>query len=197
MPGRSVSREYITESVLAETVREAQALEEEERNRETTQERIADRITAMTGSMLFAAINAVWFIVWIAVNLPGSPWVFDPFPFALLTMVVSLEAIGLSIFVLISENSQARRADRLARLEMQVNVIAEREITKLLDLVTEIHDQLGLAHGSTPELREMRSETRLADIAEAMDSARPEDDPLKRREDEAVDGQEQGPHPSR
>lgn len=151
----------------------------------------------MTGSMLFAAINAVWFIVWIAVNLPGSPWVFDPFPFALLTMVVSLEAIGLSIFVLISENSQARRADRLARLEMQVNVIAEREITKLLDLVTDIHDQLGLAGGLTPELREMRSETRLADIAEAMDSARPEGDPFKPRDGEPLNGQGQAPRPRR
>ncbi len=52
----------------------------------------------------------------IAINLPGSPIQFDPFPFSFLTMIVSLEAIGLSIFVLISENSQAHRADRLARL---------------------------------------------------------------------------------
>ncbi len=193
-PARDVP---IMESVLAETVREAHALEEKERGRESSQERIADRITAMTGSMAFAGVNAVWFIVWIAMNLPGSPWVFDPFPFALLTMLVSLEAIGLSIFVLISENSQARRADRLARLEMQVNVIAEREITKLLDLVTEIHDHLGIGGGSSRELREMRAETRLADIADAMDSARPEDDPLRPRSSETVNDQKPEPRAAR
>jgi uncharacterized membrane protein len=154
-----VSGTPAAESVLATSAREAHALEEEENQRQTLQDRVATRITRLTGSMTFVAFNAIWFVVWIAINLPGSPIQFDPFPFSFLTMIVSLEAIGLSIFVLISENSQARRADRLARLEMQVNVIAEREITKLVNLVSEIHEHLGLAGLTDFERREMATET--------------------------------------
>jgi uncharacterized membrane protein len=106
------------------------------------EERVADGITAFAGSMRFVYLHVAWFGLWIAVNLgllaaaPGSRFApFDPFPFGLLTMTVSLEAIFLSTFVLISQNRQAAVADRRAESDYEVNVRAEAEIAKLLALV--------------------------------------------------------------
>ncbi len=153
---------------LTRTASEAHAVELQARRHEGIQARIATKIADLTGSIAFVVLNTIWFVVWIVINLPGSPIEFDPFPFSLLTMIVSLEAIILSIFVLISENSQSQRAERLARLEMEINIIAEREITKLMGLVSDIHEHLGLA--TEPDVEEMRMETRLDDLAQIVDA---------------------------
>ena len=75
------------------------------RRRRRLQDRIADRITAFAGSMAFVYLHVAWFAVWIVMNVTG--WRFDPFPFGLLTLIVSLEAIFLSTFVMIGQNRQA------------------------------------------------------------------------------------------
>ena len=155
--------------ILAETAREVEALEAEQRERESAQERLAHRLTAATGTMTFVVLNLFWFASWIVLNLPGMPTVFDPFPFALLTMLVSLEAIILSVLVLISENAQSRRAERRASIDMHVNVLAEREITRLIELVTDIHKTLGLTP-PPPDEREMATPTHLVEVANSLDA---------------------------
>ena len=135
-------------------------------------ERASDRITAFSGSMLFIGLHAAWFAAWIIVNLPGVPWSrFDAYPFGLLTMIVSLEAIFLSTFVLVTQNRQAAAADRRARVDLQVNVIAEREVTRLVQLVAEIHQALGLPDVADQELRGMKVETSVSELVEAIDEA--------------------------
>ena len=106
------------------------------------EERVADRITTFAGSMRFVYLHSAWFGLWILINLGlvaaavgGLLQPFDPFPFGLLTMVVSLEAIFLSTFVMISQNRQAAVADHRAEMDYQVNVKAEAEIAKLLAMV--------------------------------------------------------------
>ena len=91
------------------------------------QNHVADRATAFSGSLPFVYLHAVWFLVWLMVNLGafGSKLVFDPFPFGLLTLIVSLEAIFLSAFVLISQNRQAARADIRSELDYETNVRSE------------------------------------------------------------------------
>ena len=91
------------------------------------QDRAADKITALAGSMEFVYIHALWFGVWIVLNvgLLGAALVFDDFPFGLLTMIVSLEAIFLSTFVMISQNRQAARADIRSDLDFENNVRSE------------------------------------------------------------------------
>jgi uncharacterized membrane protein len=91
------------------------------------QDRVADGITTFAGSMQFVYIHSVWFVVWIAINLGalGASLAFDKFPFGLLTMIVSLEAIFLSTFVMISQNRQAARADIRAKLDFETNLRAE------------------------------------------------------------------------
>jgi uncharacterized membrane protein len=118
----------------------ARNINEEMEIRTTIVEKVADMIAAFSGSMPFLAINALWFISWIAWNTMPNVNHFDPYPFGFLTMVVSLEAIFLSIFVLISQNRQAEK-DRLRNdTEYHVNLKAELEVAHLhekVDFLTE------------------------------------------------------------
>ncbi|HVF55418.1 MAG TPA: DUF1003 domain-containing protein, partial [Pyrinomonadaceae bacterium] len=113
---------------------------EEVDERLTPLQRIADWIAWFSGSMLFLTINAAWFLVWIAVNtLPLGLEHFDPFPFGLLTMIVSLEAIFLSCFVLISQNRQAEKDRVRADIEYDINIKAELEVAHLHEKADHIH----------------------------------------------------------
>jgi uncharacterized membrane protein len=153
---------------LPATVKEMVELEQREKVQMTISDRIADFITHFAGSMLFVWLNCTWFAFWIGINVTGITD-FDPFPFGLLTMIVSLEAIGLAIFVLISENRQAMVADKRAKLDLQVNLIAEREITKLMEMVAQIQDHLGIGDVPDPEVDEMRKPTHVSDLADVME----------------------------
>ncbi len=124
---------------------------------QSPQDRMADAITAFSGSPPFLVFHIVWFTVWMVINLgwAGIP-AFDPFPFGLLTMIVSLEAIFLSTFVLISQNRMAAMNDERADLDLQINLLAEYEVTKVLRIVDAIADHLGLKEGSDPELEDLK-----------------------------------------
>src|SRR5438094_7130628 len=91
------------------------------------QDRAADRITAFAGSLNFVYLHSVWFGIWVLLNVGaiGGALVFDKFPFGLLTMIVSLEAIFLSTFVMVSQNRQAARADIRSQLDFETNLRAE------------------------------------------------------------------------
>jgi uncharacterized membrane protein len=161
------------------TVDEILELEQRDDVSMTRSDHMADAMTAFSGSMIYVAIHAVWFVVWIAINLRifGMP-AFDPYPFGLLTMIVSLEAIFLATFVLISQNRQAVKADRRAKVDLQVNMIAEREITKLVEMVAELHDELlGRSKKQDLEIDQMRQPTHVGDLADAVDKAEQEPDP--------------------
>jgi CRP/FNR family cyclic AMP-dependent transcriptional regulator len=106
-------------------------------------QRIADWIAWFSGSMLFLIINGLWFVVWIGINTLGpEPQRFDPFPFGLLTMIVSLEAIFLSCFVLISQNRQAAKDKIRADIEYDINIKAELEVAHLHEKVDHMHEQM-------------------------------------------------------
>jgi uncharacterized membrane protein len=127
--------------------------------RKSTQDRIADWVTWFSGSMLFVYIHLVWFGLWLAINLGWTGLKpFDPYPFNLLTMVVSLEAIMLATFVLISQNRLSEIADQRADLDLQINLLAEYEITRVLTLVDAIADHMGLEVGHDPETDELKNE---------------------------------------
>lgn len=117
---------------------------------------IADDLTSLSGTPTFLFLNALFFFVWIYLNLglvPGIQ-VFDPFPFGLLTMFVSLEAIFLSIFVLVSQNRSAKITTLREEMHMKVDLIAEEEITKVLEILVEIRKKLEI-HKPDPELDNM------------------------------------------
>jgi uncharacterized membrane protein len=152
---------------IAQTVQDMIEFEQREKTRASLSDRIAEIVTRACGSMGFAWLNAAWFAIWIGGHLVGL-FGFDPFPYGLLTMIVSLEAIGLAIFVLISENRQAMVADKRAKLDLEINLIAEQEITKLLQMVARIEERLGT--GPDPEAEQMLAPTRVQDIAEQIEA---------------------------
>jgi uncharacterized membrane protein len=93
------------------------------RDRGRLQDRVADQITAFSGSMGFVYLHVFWFTLWIVGNVYW--WRFDPFPFGLLTLIVSLEAIFLSTFVLLSQNRESARSDQRAEIDFETNVLSE------------------------------------------------------------------------
>src|SRR5216110_2385367 len=114
----------------------------EEDNRKL-EDRVADAITRFTGSMVFVYLHLVIFGLWILINLGWIPFIpkFDP-SFVVLAMVASVEAIFLSTFVLITQNRMAALADKRADLDLQISLLAEHEITRLITLVTAISKKL-------------------------------------------------------
>jgi uncharacterized membrane protein len=160
--------------------RNIHALLEERRKQDermSLQQRIAARITAFTGSMTFVYIHAMLFGGWIIVNLGWIPGVkpFDPFPFVMLAMWASVEAIFLSTFVLISQNRMAELADRRADLDLQVSLLAEHEITRLIHLVDDLSRHLGARDGNDPHLEELKRDVAPEKVLQEMDKAQREE----------------------
>ena len=119
-------------------------------------DRAADAMTRIASSPWFLTIHLVWFTIWIVVNSGFTPLQpFDPYPFGFLTMVVSLEAIFLSIFVLMAQGRESAIAELREELTLQVNLRMEAEVTKTLQLVAGLYTRLGHKVGDDPELREM------------------------------------------
>lgn len=118
-------------------------LNEEMEVHSTTLLRIADWIAWFSGSMPFLILNGGWFIIWISLNtLPLGVKAFDPYPFGLLTMIVSLEAIFLSCFVLISQNRQAQKDKVRADIEYEVNIKAELEVAHLHEKTDRMYEKM-------------------------------------------------------
>lgn len=132
--------------VVAENISAILKMRAEKEREKSLQERAADALTLFSGSMLFVYVHALWFGLWILFNtgVLGGGKPFDPFPFSLLTLIVSLEAIFLSTFVLISQNHAGRIADKRADLDLQINLLSEHEVTRLLTLTDAIADHLGI-----------------------------------------------------
>lgn len=123
----------------------------------TLLEKIADTMTAYFGSMVFLAMNALLFVVWILINTNKIPSIdaFDPFPFNLLTTLVSLEAIILAIFVLVSQNRSEKVDDLREETNLQLNLIEERELTKIIKMLVIVLEKQGVDLSKDPELHKM------------------------------------------
>ena len=129
------------------------------------QDRIADAITSVSGRMIFAYLHIVWFGLWILLN-SGRFGVraFDPFPYGLLTMVVSMEAIFLSTFVLISQNRLGEETERRADLDLHIGLLTEHELTRVLQMLDAIQDKLGIVDHENSELADLEMETKPEDV---------------------------------
>ncbi len=129
--------------------------------KKTFQDHLADLITQWSGSMLFVYAHCIWFGVWIVANMGwfGVKAV-DPFPFGLLTTIVSLEAIFLSTFVLVSQNRQALLADRRSELDLHINFLAEYEMTRVLTLVNRLAKKFDIDDCDDDELAELERDVK-------------------------------------
>jgi uncharacterized membrane protein len=164
MPNTSVS-------VAEENIRLVAHLQEQVHQRRTPAQRLGDWITVRAARESSVGLHLIWFAVWVIVNT-GHGWIkpFDPFPFTLLTTIVSLEAIFLTLFVLASENRLTQDADRRGQLDLQVNLLAEQEMTMVLRMLKEVCEHLDLRETITSrQFRELAERTDVRQLAEQLE----------------------------
>jgi uncharacterized membrane protein len=155
------------------------AIKAEHASNRSPMEVLADRMIGVASATPFLVIHAFLFIAWIYWNLPfsGLPK-FDPYPYGMLTLVVSLEAIFLSIFVLMTQSRESRIGELREELTLQVNLRMEEEITKTLHLVAGLYARMNLTLADDPELRAMLEpldpKKMEADLAEQINASMPE-----------------------
>jgi uncharacterized membrane protein len=134
--------------------------------------RIATAVTRFTGSIRFVYVHLVLYGFWIVANLgwlpPVRPW--DP-TFVILAMVASVEAIFLSTFILMTQNRMAAAADRRAELDVQISLLAEAEITKLVELVSDIAARMNLPAAGRSELEEMKRMVAPEEVIDAIEES--------------------------
>jgi uncharacterized membrane protein len=159
---------------VARNVAAIAALEKGALGQRTATERLADRLVRAVGTPGFALVHVAWFAAWIVVNVGRAPVpAFDPYPFNFLTLVVSLEAIFLSIAVLITQNRMTRQADRRAQLDLQINLLAEQESTRTVELLQRIADHLRVPRARGSGDGDLAKPTDVRDVVTALDRSLP------------------------
>jgi uncharacterized membrane protein len=155
--------------IVERNIQELLARRQAEEARRTWQERLADAVTAFAGSLSFVFIHLALFGGWVLWNLG---WLglkpFDP-SFVVLAMFASVEAIFLSTFVLISQNRMSAQADKRAELNLQVSLLSEHEITRLVTLVAEMSKKLGVQEGHDPEIAELAQDVRPEQVLDTIE----------------------------
>lgn len=129
---------------------------------------VADAVAGFCGSMTFVWIHVVWFGIWILSNTVLPTKHYDPYPFQFLTLIVSLEAIFLTTFVMISQNRQGWLADRRNQLDLQINLLSEQENSKMLAMLEAIMIKLGI-EDSDPEVQVLEQATRPDKLMEQIE----------------------------
>jgi len=152
-------------------------LEEEALDRRTPTEHVSDAIVKFIGSVKFLVLHAILVAVWSTVNLNLIPGVkaFDPFPFGILALFVSSESVFLTIFVLISQNRMARQAERRAHLDLQVGMLAEQELTMMLQMLQKLCQHAGVdVKSATKQVQGFSETTDVHKLASELEEKLPE-----------------------
>ncbi len=167
----------ITAQVTEQNVRTIADLERAAIENRSVTERVSDGITRIIGSLPFLAAHVVGLLAWFAVNLKLVPGLrpFDPFPFGILTLIVSSEGVLLAIFVLISQNRMTRQSNQRAHLNLQISLLAEQETTKLLQEMRSLRERLGVGDGGDDEALRLSERTHLQTLAEKLEKNLPGD----------------------
>jgi uncharacterized membrane protein len=127
--------------------------------------RIGDSIASHAGKMWFIVFHVVWFALWLWINMARhGKSAFDPFPFQLLSTIVSLESIFLSLFILMSQNRSNAQADQRNHLDLQINLLSEDENTKMLQMLQALCQHHKLTIGNDPEIKAMARRTEIDEV---------------------------------
>jgi len=172
--------------VVHRNIRALLAVQREFERKKSRQNRIADAITRFVGTMAFAYVHVVLVAFWILFNVGlfgAKP--FDPFPFILLAMITAVEAIFLMTFVLITQNRQEAANQRRADLDLQINLLAEHEITRIMKLLDAVAHKLDVEVGDAGHMAELEKDVAPEDVLEEIER----EEELGRREEK------EGPQP--
>jgi uncharacterized membrane protein len=150
--------------------------EEEALERRSSSERFADAVGSFAGSLLFVVLHLVLLVAWLLINsgkIPGAR-PFDPYPFSLLGVIVAVEAVILSSFILMRQNRMMRRGERRDHLNLQVDLLAEKEITKLLQMVRTLCGHMGLQNiMADKEIRDLSQNTSIESLSQILEDRLP------------------------
>jgi uncharacterized membrane protein len=152
------------EQLTQRNVEVVRKLEEAANQERTTSDRVAKIVASFCGSMPFVWVHVIWFGGWIVLNTVSGMKHIDPFPFTFLTFVVSLEAIFLSTFILISQNYDARISERRNHLDLQINLLSEQENTKMLMMLQAIAEKVGAELAPDEDVTVLAQETELETV---------------------------------
>ena len=160
------------EELTRSNVERIQALEAREHEKASTADRVADGIANFAGSIAFVWITVLLIGGWVVANLllPERERI-DAFPFPLLTLVLSIEAIFLSIFILMSQNRAARVSDKRSHLDLQLNLLSEQENTKMLLLLERIGQAVGAEVETDPDVQVLVQATKPEALSQQIDQA--------------------------
>jgi uncharacterized membrane protein len=151
-------------------------LEQQFLQQRTVADRIGDLIVSIIGTPWFVAAHVIAFIFWILINLGRIPSIpaFDPYPFVLLTMIVSMEGVLLAVFILMKQNRMSRRAEQRDHLHLQINLLAEKEVTKMLQMQLQICRYLGIREAmQDQEAGELATNTAVEGLAQELEQKIP------------------------
>jgi len=177
-----MNRESLTDRIsgfepVRQNIETVAKLEEQFLQQRTMGDRVADAISAFTGSMACVLLHVAFFALYIWWNLGRLPGMrpFDPYPFMLLSMILSLEAIFLSTFVLMKQNRMSRRSDQRAHLDLQINMLTEREITLVLQVLQMLAGRLGLEKElNQKEMEQFTADTSVEALASELQEKLPD-----------------------
>jgi uncharacterized membrane protein len=150
--------------------------QEEEALERSRSERLADAVGVFAGGPLFVVLHLVLLVTWLLINSGRIPSLrpFDPYPFSLLGVIVAVEAVILSSFILMRQNRMMRRGERRDHLNLQVDLLAEKEITKLLQMVRAICGHMGLQNiMADKEIRDLSQNTSIESISQTLEDRLP------------------------
>jgi uncharacterized membrane protein len=150
--------------------------EEEALERRSNSERLADAVGVFAGSLLFVVLHLVLVVAWLLINSGKIPSArpFDPYPFSFLGVIVAVEAVILSSFILMRQNRMMRRGERRDHLNLQVDLLAEKEITKLLQMVRAICGHMGLQNIlADREIRDLSQNTSIESLSQTLEDRLP------------------------
>jgi uncharacterized membrane protein len=166
--------------LIARNVAGIAELRRRSHRRRSRAQRFSDAVFGFAGGLRFVVVHLVWFALWIGLNtgvVPGvEPW--DPWPFVALATLVSLEAIVLGAIVIASQNRAQRLADQRADLDLQINLLAEHEITRILQRVDAIAERLGVELDDAHEVEALKQELAPSNILRALVREADDDDDL-------------------
>jgi len=153
-------------------------LEAQQDDERSLGDRVGDTIGTFAGTITFVVLHLLLFVAWAVVNrgvIPGVP-AFDPYPFSLLTLIVSMEGVLITTFVLIKQNRMGVRADRRNQLDLQINLLTEKEVTKVIQMLERIAAHLKIEQQVTDaETQELGEVTAVDELAKELKQALPED----------------------
>jgi uncharacterized membrane protein len=167
--GRDSSPELA--NVVERNIEALVAHRQEEEGSRGAGERIADGVTRFTGNLFFVSIHLIILALWFLINVGWLPRIprFDP-SFAILASVASVEALFLATFVLITQKRMAALADKRAELDLQISLLSEHEITRLITLITAMAERMGLDMAQDPELAELSQDVAPEQVIEKLEA---------------------------